>query len=103
MSDIERWNNAHGFHHRTVSGIVTEGRAVLYEVHISGSPGDSVAIYEGTDPTSGRLIGTRDIAVYDAGLSVQHGIKIERGIYVTLSATVTSCTVIYDDIREPGI
>ena len=90
-------NSSVAFKRVTASALINEGETLLVGVLILTSAATgAVAIYEGLDAVTGRLVHT---FTCDAARSVLYSLPVplllERGLYVSMDANVTEVTVFW--------
>ncbi len=91
-----------GFTRLISDGIVNEGPSLLFGLHIEASTaGGDVSVYEGSDSSSGRLIGIfKENANNHILMGLHTPIYCDRGIYVDIGSNVTAVTILWLPVRD---
>ena len=90
-------NSIVAFKRATASALINEGETLLVGVLVLTSAATgAVAVYEGLDAVTGRLVHT---FTCDAARSVLYSLPVplllERGLYVSMDANVTEVTLFW--------
>lgn len=94
--------NGYAFSRLTGDQLVREGPVLFGGIIARASvAGAQVAVYDGMDPTSGRLVHTYTLPITNStNLTLHIPIAFDRGLYVDLDANVTEVTVLWIPVPE---
>lgn len=90
-----------GWQRTTVDRVIVAGAAILHRILLLVSvTGGDATLYEGQDPTSGRVIARCEAIADETRVIEFGGLYCPRGIYVDIGSNVTEVTVIYEPVEE---